>query len=43
MELTDLGKRLEALSEQLQQEFGDPDSPATKSKIREEAGAGAHL
>ncbi len=43
MELTELGQKLEARSEQLKQELGDPDSAATKSKIKAEAGAGAHL
>ena len=43
MELIDLGRKLEARSEQLKQELGDPDSASTKSKIKAEAGAGAHL
>jgi len=43
MELTVLGRTLEARSEQLKQELGDPDSNSTKSKIKAEAAAGAHL
>lgn len=43
MDLIDIGKKLEARSEQLKAELGDPDNASTKSKIKAETGAGAHL
>jgi hemerythrin superfamily protein len=43
MELTELGRKLQARSDELKQELGDPDSASTKSRIKAEAAAGAHL
>jgi hemerythrin-like domain-containing protein len=43
MDLTGLAEKLEARTEQLKADFGDPDSARGKSKIKAEASAGAHL
>ena len=43
LDLKTLGAQLEARSDALMKSLGDPDSAKTKSKIRETAGAGAHL
>jgi len=43
MDLSGLGDKLEARSEQLKAELGDPNSGRGKSKIRAETSAGAHL
>jgi hemerythrin superfamily protein len=43
MNLTGLGEKLQARSEQLKAEIGDPNSAKGKSKIGADAAAGAHL
>jgi hemerythrin superfamily protein len=43
MDLIGIGEKLQARSDQLKAELGDPDSAATKSKIKAETSAGAHL
>lgn len=43
IDLKTMGKQLEARSEELMRTLGDPDSAATKAKIRAQAGAEAHI
>ncbi len=43
IDLAAMGKQLQARSEELMRTLGDPDSAATKAKIRSEAAAEAHL
>ncbi len=43
MDLVGIGEKLEARTEQLKAELGDPENAGTKSKIKADASAGAHL